>query len=260
MLRTESEPDPVNSALFLLPFLGLFELGMPLSSQGNSLLIPDRELFPGMFSAIFLGILLIQWFCQSSSTEMARSFFSFNRNSLTRQWKESLWFGVAPALPVLFFGSVLLSKVVNANTPLQLREDAMLPMTACYAQIGKSDTGMIADKLYQAVSAGLVEEFLFRLLLLSGLLGLLLGLKISRPVSLCLSVLLSSGLFALAHDPHLIAQISSLNFDSATIQSLGLFGYRFCAGIYLAALYLRRGLGVAVGTHIVYNLTLSCAF
>ena len=260
MLRSESKPDPVNSALFLLPFLGLFELGMSVYSQGNSLLTPGWRLFPGTFSFIFLGILLIQWFCESSSTDVSDSLFHFDSNRIFRQWRESLWFGMAPALAVLFPGFVLSSMVVNTDVALQLQDGAMQPMTACCAQVGKSGTGMIADKFYQAVSAGLVEEFLFRLLLLSGLLGLLLGLKISRPLSFCLSVLVSSGLFALAHDPHLIAQISHLHFDSLTIQSPGLFSYRFCAGIYLAALYMKRGLGVAVGTHIVYNLTLSCAF
>ena len=167
---------------------------------------------------------------------------------------------MGPALAVLFFGFVLPSIVMNADIALQLRNDAAQPMVECGAQVGKSRVGMIADKVFQAVSAGLVEEFLFRLLLLSGLSGLLLGVKISRPLSFCLSVLLSSGLFALAHDPRLVTDFSPLHIDSATIQSLGLFSYRFCAGIYLAALYLKRGLGVAAGTHIVYNLTLSCVF
>jgi len=86
----------------------------------------------------------------------------------------------------------------------------------------------------------------------------LIGMKVSRRSSLALSIILSSGLFALAHDASLLSDVVSLHFDEIAFQSLGLFFYRFCAGIYLSAIYLHRGLGIATGTHIVYDLTLGC--
>lgn len=93
------------------------------------------------------------------------------------------------------------------------------------------------------VGAGIYEEVLFRLLLYSGLVVLLRPL-FSRWLSLPLAAVLSALLFAAAHHagPH------------GQPYSDHVFVFRVLAGVYFASLYQLRGFGIAVGTHVCYDV------
>lgn len=100
------------------------------------------------------------------------------------------------------------------------------------------------DEAIRGVGAGLYEELVFRLILITGLDILLVNVcKLNRSASLVFAVLASSALFAAQHHPPLGAEA----FEMTT------FVFRTAAGVYLAGLFLYRGFGIAAGCHIFYN-------
>lgn len=92
--------------------------------------------------------------------------------------------------------------------------------------------------------AGIYEEVLFRLMLLTGLVSLfhLAGTPARRAV--WSAIALSSLLFSLAH--YIGPQGDSLSLFS--------FLFRFVAGAFFAILFVRRGFGIAAGTHALYDI------
>jgi len=135
-------------------------------------------------------------------------------------------------LYALSFGSVVL---------LLLR--GLLPLA-----IGAPVTPDPVNEVIIAAGAGVYEEILFRLLLMSGLFWFLQQvIHLARAESVVASVLLSSFLFALFH------YMGTENFELAG------FAYRFLAGVICATIFLCRGLGVVVYTHAFYNMLLEIA-
>jgi len=106
----------------------------------------------------------------------------------------------------------------------------------------------IGDTIGTAVSflgAGIYEELLFRLILLSGLVLLLkwLGMEDARQRTVT-AVLLSSFLFATAHYVgHYGDQWQLFSFM-----------FRFIAGVFFSVLFVYRGFGIAAGTHAGYDI------
>ena len=101
--------------------------------------------------------------------------------------------------------------------------------------------------LYLCIGAGIWEEILFRLLLLSSLYRIIKGLfKKQDILALCLSIFLSSILFSSFH------YIGS----NADIFNVNTFFIRMFAGVFLGLLYYYRGFGVTVISHISYDFIL----
>lgn len=95
-----------------------------------------------------------------------------------------------------------------------------------------------------AIGAGIYEEIVFRLLLLSSIALLLRrGLRFSAPGSAALAVFVSAGAFAWAH------------FVGAGGEAFAWrpFAFRLAAGLLLGAVFVLRGLGVAVYLHAAYD-------
>ncbi len=103
------------------------------------------------------------------------------------------------------------------------------------------------DAISQAITfvgAGIYEEVLFRLFVLTGLVTLLKCAQVPAWAAIILAGLGSALLFAAAH--HVGPQGEALD----TVRFL----YRTTAGIYFALLFWFRGFGVAVGTHALYDV------
>src|SRR5262249_1754553 len=94
------------------------------------------------------------------------------------------------------------------------------------------------------VGAGIYEEVLFRLLLLSGLAGLFRLADLPRVIGLPLAAVASALLFAAAHH---------VGPNGEAFEGYG-FLFRTLAGLYFALLYQLRGFGIAVGAHASYDL------
>ncbi|HWL94014.1 MAG TPA: CPBP family glutamic-type intramembrane protease [Phycisphaerae bacterium] len=101
------------------------------------------------------------------------------------------------------------------------------------------------QELLLSVGAGIYEELVFRLIFI-GLLNLLLinicGMK--QVAGVAATVVLSSLLFALHHYPPI----------GSDTWSASQFAFRAAAGAYLAAVYVLRGFGLAVGCHTMYDV------
>ncbi|MCF6238020.1 MAG: CPBP family intramembrane metalloprotease [Candidatus Marinimicrobia bacterium] len=93
-----------------------------------------------------------------------------------------------------------------------------------------------------ALGAGIFEELIFRMIVISALLVVLeQGLSIPEGWSISFAIFISAGIFAAFHllmEPY----------------SLPIFAQRVFAGILLGILYRYRGYGVNVYAHVVYNI------
>jgi len=101
------------------------------------------------------------------------------------------------------------------------------------------------DRLVMSVGAGVHEEILFRLILLSGL--AMLGesvFKLRSWVAVMLAFIISSVLFSAAH------HLGPMGEDLA----LGVFVYRAMAGLFFGALFQFRSFAIAVYTHTIYDI------
>ncbi|MCG3121183.1 MAG: hypothetical protein ALAOOOJD_04183 [bacterium] len=105
----------------------------------------------------------------------------------------------------------------------------------------------VGANLTSALGAGIYEELLFRLILVSLILLIFEKLKFGggRLIHAAFAVIISALLFS---GFHYLGGREAMAFDS--------FIYRFYAGIILGALFVVRGIGVASYTHSIYNLLL----
>ncbi len=106
----------------------------------------------------------------------------------------------------------------------------------------------LTAQLVASIGAGLFEEFVFRLLLLSLLCWLFMrcskAFALPRYLGLGLAVLLSALLFSLFH--HVGQGVEHL--DSKV------FLFRTMAGVILGLLFIFRGIGICIYTHAIYDL------
>ena len=103
------------------------------------------------------------------------------------------------------------------------------------------------DEIILSIGAGIYEELLFRLILIS-LLGMALVdfARMRRSTGYAIAVVLSSLLFAAHH----YAPLTTEPF------AMGSFAFRAVAGLYLSLVFVLRGFGLAVGCHAAYDLML----
>jgi len=98
---------------------------------------------------------------------------------------------------------------------------------------------------YSCLGAGIWEEILFRYLLLTILIAFL-NKATNKYTSIIISIIVSSLIFSMFH------YIGS----SGDVFTIYTFIVRFVGGIYLSIIYLYRGLGISMISHIVYDFVL----
>ena len=115
---------------------------------------------------------------------------------------------------------------------------------------GTLDVSGTAGRLIGFLGAGVYEELLFRLILLSLAVWIFarLGLRGRRGVAA--AVVLTSLVFALAH------YVGSFGEPVAWGQPAFWFGFlfRLLAGLFFSALFVYRGFGIAAGAHAGYDI------
>jgi len=98
-----------------------------------------------------------------------------------------------------------------------------------------------------AIGAGVYEEILYRLLLLSVLYYILhKALKFKEWFSSLAAIVLGAAVFSAVH--HIGPMSETFRGDT--------FLFRFVAGIILSTIFILRGLGIAVYTHAIYDVIL----
>ena len=107
--------------------------------------------------------------------------------------------------------------------------------------IGKT----ITQQVTLAVGAGIYEEFLFRVMLISGLTGIIGFVFLwSEKVRKAAALIIAAGIFSAFH----------FMGDYGDYFSMELFLLRFFAGIVLGILYIARGFGITAYAHSIYDL------
>lgn len=133
--------------------------------------------------------------------------------------------------------------------PLLILVLLLQPATAVAAGV-TGGVGPLPPKsgILLALGAGLYEETLFRLVLITAVHFVAADLLRvpNRPAAL-LAILVSAVLFALHHDTALPAALGGGT-------DWRLFSFYLAAGVYFGVLFIWRGLGIAVGVHACYDL------
>lgn len=160
---------------------------------------------------------------------------------------ESLVYAVLFGFVVSMLTAALLGHVALAAVP----GDALNPLPGRQLVVsspgGAQDSLPLAAQLVVSLGAGIYEELLFRVLLVSGLLGLGMLLGWRRPIALAVAVAGSALIFSGFH------YLGPLG-DQFSLPS---FTFRAIAGLLLTGLYAARGFGIAAWTHALYDIGLS---
>jgi hypothetical protein len=236
---------PRYSFLFALPLLVLYELlaaalstgGTGIRNGADVLVKRPFELLAGEYGAIAFGLTVITVCMLVVVRDMRRT---------SRQLSARVFAG-------MFAESVLLAMVcgvvVGAATAQLLGALgglALAPAAGAAALALSPVDGMDwTTRLMVSLGAGLYEELLFRVLLVSAIAFVgrrVLGLGVAGAgvLAAVLGALLFSGF-------HYVGQYG----DPFTLQS---FVFRALAGLFFSALYLLRGFGIAAWTHALYDV------
>jgi membrane protease YdiL (CAAX protease family) len=150
--------------------------------------------------------------------------------------------GLVTVLEGLVYGLIigpLASALTSYSVPVMATDAAPMPAPA---------PADLTASLVGALGAGIYEELLFRLLLLSLLAWLFTrttnAFGLPKWPGVVLAMLVSSLLFALLH--HVGQNLSHVDRR--------VFLFRTMAGLLLALLFVFRGIGVCVYTHALYNV------
>ncbi len=169
-------------------------------------------------------------------------------------------------LPALAVIAILLSWQVASKEPWKINwptimgmtgESVLLafPLLAMNYTVGHISAGHLAagvdrshvwfDQLILSIGAGIYEELVFRLILISVLSFLLVDvMRIPKQYGLAAIIVLSSAAFALQHQ----VPIGHEAFVPTR------FAFRMLAGGFLASVFVLRGFAVAVGCHAFYDI------
>ncbi len=220
---------PLQCLIFLLPLLALYQIGISLHPwippNHNEPIVIAFQLMLRFFAAVgaagnylpalALVIALLVWhFFRKDPWDFEPLLY------LGMLGESLLW-----SLPIVFFA-------------VMVAHGATLHGTTESAAGQPWQTRAVLS-----IGAGIYEELLFRLLLLTTLLFLLKDvLQMSFGWSLILAVGGAAVLFSLYH---------YLGTEPFTPQT---FFFRTAAGIYFGGIFIFRGFGVDVGTHVTYDL------
>ena len=144
----------------------------------------------------------------------------------------------------LQFQTSTLAKMLLESVLMSLPMFAIGALTQHFLPLWARGNPHLGANLALSLGAGLYEELVFRMYL-CGLLWLIIGKGLAVPKfwATILVVLLSAVLFSGYH---------YLGYGEPF--AWGRFVFRVMAGVYLAGLYMARGLGVTAGSHAIYDL------
>lgn len=225
---------PLESLCFVAPLLVTYEVGV-LLSQGqvarNGADIWLRQ---------FLDLL---GFGQFFLLPILTAGVLLGWHHLTRQpWRVSWW-----TLPLMALEAALWSGVLIIGARLL---GGMAPPAAILAEVQPlAQTQQFLLKSIGYLGAGIYEELLFRVLLLTGIAGLIRLSGQNRTTSFVLAGGVTAFLFAVAH-----YLPGGETFVWSSLAAWSGFTFRFAAGAIFAALFLSRGFGIAAGAHALYDI------
>ncbi|KKO19540.1 MAG: hypothetical protein DCC43_14695 [Candidatus Brocadia sp.] len=214
-----------NSFLFILPLLALYEVGIAL--QGSSIKNASGVFIENFFTLfgknghLVFNSLVITFFLISIVYIEKKERLNFQ--TFVFMFFESMVYA-------LFIGTVLGFFVYQILFPYALAQPFSMNMWL----------GVILS-----IGAGVYEEIVFRLLLITALSFIFATLlKVSKPLSAVISIMTAALLFTAMHYVGTLGDV----FTNAN------FTFRALSGVILSAIFLFRGLGIAVYTHAIYDV------
>ncbi len=154
---------------------------------------------------------------------------------------------------------IVLSLFLNSTEgPRQMNTMYVCVTRPCQWPIGlmhigtvSGTTGSLLASIITGIGAGIYEELIFRLILISLLMMLFQdALGINKTNAIVMAVFISAALFSAHH--HLVV-VDGVLGQSVPIMSPA-FMFRTMAGIYFAILFAARGFGITAGTHAFYDI------
>jgi len=235
---------PRYSLLFALPLLVLYEtLAFALSHDAidgvrNGADVLLKSLFTGFGGRnglIVFGALLIGWGAVLVGRDLRRSGGRLEGRIFAGMTAESVFYG-------LVFGVV-----AGQLTAMLLRA---VPLASVPSAAGGLAAFDLPTQLMISLGAGLYEELLFRVLLVSGLALLARSVFGWSPRG--------AGLFATLLGATIFSAFHYVGAYGDPFE-IGSFLFRLIAGILFSAMYLLRGFGVTAWSHALYDVFLTLA-
>ena len=221
-----STRTPLYSFLFTIPLFFIYELGIFFTSSsemvsmrnGADALMRQVLIALGINGFYWIGIIFFLGFI---------IIFIYQR----KYWSDIEIHGdflLIMMVESLIWSTVLFYFMSNVNILLIINNSSIL-----------------IQQVTLAVGAGIYEEFLFRVLLITCI-GNMLGFifQWSNRINNWVAMIIAAGIF------------SSFHFigDFGDYFSFNIFMVRFFAGIVLGVLYFFRGFGITAWTHAIYDL------
>ena len=218
--------SPLYSFIFTLPLFLLYEVGIFLiSSRDIDQLRNGADVLMRQVLESF-GIYGMYGFGGTFLIGFLIAFLRQKKNLRTSEIESRF-------LLIMFFESILWATLL------------VIMMIKIPTFLSLSNEDHLIQQVVLAIGAGIYEEFVFRVLLISGL-AILFGLIFNWGEfgKTFLSVIISSAIFSIFHF-----------FGSyGDTFSFPLFFVRFFAGIFLAMIYIFRGFGITAYAHSIYDL------
>ncbi len=213
-----------KSFLFILPLLVFYEIGILLygsetKNTADVIIKKPFEIFGDNAALVFNSLIIIIAFCSIFYIEKKNR---FSCGIFIPMFLESLAYAFSLGYVILFF--------LYGYLPFD---------------ITNSHVQNFIKSIIVSLGAGIYEEIFFRLLLLSALyIVFVKALKINAIVGSLCSILICACIFSIMH-------YMGATGDTFTMSS---FLFRLTAGIVLSAIFVFRGLGIAVYTHAIYDV------
>ena len=218
--------SPLYSFIFTLPLFLLYEVGIFLiSSRDIDQLRNGADVLMRQVLESF-GIYGMYGFGGTFLIGFLIAFIRQKKNLRTSEIESRF-------LLIMFFESIVWATLL------------VIMMIKIPTFLSLSNEDHLIQQVVLAIGAGIYEEFVFRVLLISGL-AVLFGLIFNWGEfgKTFLSVIISSAIFSIFHF-----------FGSyGDTFSFPLFFVRFFAGIFLAMIYIFRGFGITAYAHSIYDL------
>lgn len=224
---------PMTILVFLLPLMIAYEIGtlLFLTSASHVEVIRARALLNTIFNAagpwsfhlppLLLSVILLAWHVLDKQKAKVQGKVLLGMGAESFLW----------AMPMVVLG------VIAGTAPLM--QTAGVAPDAGLAALGWP------ARLTLAIGAGLYEELLFRLLLITLIHAVLVeGFKTSEGAASVVAVVVSAVAFMLYHNVSLPG--GGADWRLLLVYSVG--------GLYLGALYMVRGFGIAVAVHALYDV------
>lgn len=245
----ESTSRPLYALVFLLPLIGIYELGTVLVNtdqfaetqsrvatftwlMGTAERLGMHRTLAWVFPGLVVVVILFCWHMVSHHP------WRVNLKWIAGMGLESFLL----TLPLFVLGSIM-----NSSQHFSV----VVPLAGGDPNGVKEGLDLYLANLTTSIGAGIYEELVFRLILIGLVIMALQDIMKARETA---AVFVAVGLSALLFAGHHYIGFEESHFYSLERFSVGSFIFRSMAGVYFAMLLRYRGFGIIAGTHAAYNV------